>query len=146
LRKREFSDLSWTGVAVLEYAHAMLFTRRCLATVLAVVSAFLLVAIASTALARTSTKHPKCTRVALTAALKRSARSAGIPKIRFQGPFGCVRNWAYSFDIVGTGRNRYEATALYHNNNGQWKLSNRRGPCLKHAVPKKIYQPACETN
>ena len=134
---------------MLEYARAM-FTRRCLATVVAVVSAFLLVAIASTALAstraRTSTKYPKCTKAALTAALKSSARSAGIPEIRFQGPFGCVRNWAYSFDIVGTGPNRYEATALYHNNNGRWKVSSRRGPCLKHAVPKKIYQPACETN
>jgi hypothetical protein len=57
-----------------------------------------------------------------------------------------VRNWAYSFDLVGRGKREYEATALYHNHNGRWKVSNHRGPCLKHAVPKKIYQPACETN
>jgi hypothetical protein len=55
-------------------------------------------------------------------------------------------NWAYSFVLVGKGNAEFEATVLYHNNNGRWRISNRTGPCRTHAVPKKIYQPACETN
>jgi hypothetical protein len=67
-------------------------------------------------------------------------------KGRFTKPFGCARNWAYSGAIVGRGRAAVEITVLYHNNKGRWQTSQRGGPCRTHAVPKKIYRPACQSN
>jgi hypothetical protein len=119
-----------------------MFRVRRLTIVLVVVSGLVAGAVASTALASThvrgaAAKYPPCTKAAL---------SAAITTGRFLGPFGCVRNWAYSFVLVGKGKAEFEATVLYHNNKGRWRTSSRVGPCRTHAVPKKIYQPACETN
>ena len=106
------------------------------------VSALAAGAVASTARASAHAhaaagKYPPCTKAAL---------SAAITTGRFARPFGCVRNWAYSAVLVGRGKAEYEATVLYHNDGGRWQTSSRIGPCRTHAVPKKIYRPACETN
>ena len=119
-----------------------MFTLRRLTTVLVVVSALVAGAVASTALASTharaaAAKYPPCTKAAL---------SAAITSGRFVKPFGCVRNWAYSAAIVGEGNAAFEITVLYHNDRRRWQTSRRAGPCRVHAVPKKIYRPACETN
>jgi hypothetical protein len=115
-----------------------MFRFRRLTVVLAVLSALVAGTVVSTAPAHGATaKYPPCTKAAL---------SAAITTGRFLGPFGCVRNWAYSFVLVGNGKAEFEATVLYHNNKGRWRTSSRVGPCRTHAVPKKIYQPACETN
>jgi hypothetical protein len=57
-----------------------------------------------------------------------------------------VRRWAYSGGLVGHGRDEFEVTVLYHAVRGRWQTSDRGGPCRTHAVPKKIYKPACESN
>jgi hypothetical protein len=85
----------------------------------------------------TTAKYPPCIDGMLSAAL---------PTGRFQGPFGCTRKRAYSFVLVSTSKMEFEATVLYHNDEGHWRTSNRDEPCRAHAVPKKIYQPTCETN
>ncbi len=116
--------------------------------VLLVVAALAAGAVASTALAstpaRTAAKYPPCTRAALSAAMKRGP--AAVRHGRFLKPFACARNWAYSGGIVGTGQTAFEITVLYHNHNGRWQTSRRAGPCRTHAVPKKIYRPACQSN
>jgi hypothetical protein len=129
------------GSRSIHYARRMLRLRR-FTVVAAVVSTLVTGAFTGTVLASThvgdaAAKYPPCTKAAL---------SAAITNGRFLKPFGCVRNWAYSFVLVGKGNAEFEATVLYHNNNGRWRISNRTGPCRTHAVPKKIYQPACETN
>jgi hypothetical protein len=126
-----------------------MITPRRQTIVLIVVSALVAGAVASTALASphargAAAKYPPCTKTALSAAMKRGP--AAVRHGRFLKPFGCVRNWAYSGGIVGTGQTAFEITVLYHNNNGRWQTSKRAGPCRTHAVPKKIYRPACESN
>ncbi|HEX5191603.1 MAG TPA: hypothetical protein VFW09_02290 [Solirubrobacteraceae bacterium] len=117
--------------------------------VLVVASALVAAAVGGTALASThasaaASKYPPCTKAALSAGLKRGP--AKVTNGRFLKPFGCARNWAYSAAIVGKGNAAFEITVLYHNNNGRWQTSRRAGPCRTHAVPKKIYRPACQTN
>jgi hypothetical protein len=119
---------------------------------LLIAGALVAVALAGTALASTHARsagaaaasYPPCTKAALKAGLRRGpvADRHG----RFIKPFGCARNWAYSAVLVGRGQDEFEGTALYHAVNGRWQTSERGGPCRTHAVPKKIYQPACETN
>ncbi len=106
---------------------------RRLTIVLAIMSALVAGAVASTALGSTHVrgaiaKYPPCTKAAL---------SAAITTGRFLGPFGCVRNWAYSSVLVGKGKAEFEATVLYHNNMGRWQTSSRLGPCRTHAVPRE---------
>ncbi len=123
-------------------------TLRRFTLALTVMSALTVVVVAGPALAanhaHAASKYPPCTKQALKPALKRGP--AKEPNGRFIGTFGCVRNWAYSGAVIGTGRGAFDATILYHNNNGRWQTSRRAGPCRTHAVPKKIYRPACETN
>ena len=119
---------------------------RSLTIVLVVVSA--LVAGATSALASTharaaKAKYPPCTKAALKAGIHRGP--ATFPA-RFTKPFGCARRWAYSGGLAGHGRSEVEVTILYHAVHGRWQTSRRLGPCRAHAVPKKIYRPACETN
>jgi hypothetical protein len=126
-----------------------MFNLRRLTIVLVVVSALVAGAVASTAVASThahaaAAKYPPCTKAALSSGMRRGP--AAITNGRFQKPFGCARNWAYSGTIVGKGKAAFEATVLYHNNKGRWQTSKRAGPCRAHAVPKKIFKPACETN
>ena len=130
----------------------MLEARR-LPIALLVVSALVAGVLASTALASTharaaavaaAAKYPPCTKAALKAGMRRGPAAVG--NGRFLKPFGCVRNWAYSAAIVGKGNAAFEITVLYHNDRRRWQTSRRAGPCRAHAVPKKIYRPACETN
>jgi hypothetical protein len=128
----------------------MLNVRR-LSIVLVVVSALVAGVVASTAVASThahshaaAAKYPPCTKAALSAGIRRGP--AAITNGHFLKPFGCARNWAYSGALVGKGKAAFEATVLYHNNKGRWQTSKRAGPCRTHAVPKKIYRPACQTN
>jgi hypothetical protein len=113
------------------------------------VSALVAAAAASSAFAATharaaATTFPPCTKAALAAGMRRGP--AAVMNGKFLKPFGCVRNWAYSGVLVGTGQAAFEATVLYHNSQGRWQTSQRAGPCRTHAVPKRIFQPACETN
>jgi hypothetical protein len=126
-----------------------MFNLRRLTVVLVVVSALVAGVVASTAFASTharaaAAKHPPCTRSALAAGMRRGP--AAVSNGRFLKPFGCARNWAYSGVLIGKGQAAFEATVLYHNNQGRWQTSRRPGPCRAHAVPKKIFRPACETN
>src|ERR1700759_3669959 len=123
---------------------------RRLPIALMLASALAAVALAGSALAPTPArraavaKYPPCTKAALKAGLRRGP--AANRHARLIKPFGCARNWAYSAVLDGTGQNEFEGTALYHAENGRWQSSERGGPCRTHAVPKKIYRPACETN
>jgi hypothetical protein len=124
-------------------------TFRRFTIVLVIASALVAVAVGGTALASThasaaASKYPPCTKAALKAGMRRGP--AAVKNGRFLKPFGCARNWAYSAGIVGKGQAAFEITVLYHNNKGRWQTSKRAGPCRKHAVPKKIYRPACQTN
>jgi hypothetical protein len=115
----------------------------------ALVAAVAIGAIAGTALAAprattAASPYPPCSKPALTAGSTRGPAAVG--HARFTKPFGCVRRWAYSGGLVGHGQNEVEVTILYHAVNGRWQTSNRAGPCRARAVPKKIYQPACESN
>jgi hypothetical protein len=116
---------------------------------LLVASALIAGALAATATASPHTagaaaKYPPCTKAALKAGLRRGpvADHSG----RLVKPFGCARNWAYSAVLNGKGQDEFEGTALYHAVNGRWQTSERGGPCRTHAVPQRIYKPACETN
>jgi hypothetical protein len=106
-------------------------------------------AIAATALAApgattAASQYAPCTKVALKAGSSLGPAAAG--HARFTKPFGCVRRWAYSAGLVGHGQDEIEVTILYHAVGSRWQTSNREGPCRAHAVPRKIYQPACQSN
>jgi hypothetical protein len=118
-------------------------------TIVPVVASALVAGAASTALASTgagaaAAKYPPCTKAALKAALKRGP--AAKSHVRFTKPFGCARAWAYSGVLAGHGGAEFEGTILYHASNGRWQTADRGRPCQTHAVPKKIYRPACESN
>jgi hypothetical protein len=123
---------------------------RRLPITLTLASALAVVALAGTAFAATharpaaAAKYPPCTKAALKAGLRRGP--AANPSGRLIKPFGCARNWAYSAVLDGKGQSEFEGTALYHAVRGRWQSSERGGPCRTHAVPKRIYRPACETN
>jgi hypothetical protein len=112
-------------------------------------AALAIAALAGTALAApgattAASQYPPCTTAALKAGSLHGPASAG--HARFTKPFGCVRRWAYSGGLLGRGQDEVEVTILYHAVDGRWQTSARQGPCRTHAVPKKIYQPACQSN
>ncbi len=109
------------------------------AAVLLVLAAFAASAGASTG----KPKYPPCTKKALSAGLKRG--SAQPKNAKFEGSFGCAGGWAYSGIVVG-GKNGFDAIAVYKAENGVWVAVDRAKPCLKHEIPKKIYQGACTTS
>ena len=89
-------------------------------------------------------KHPPCTKQALSAGLKRGPAAEKNAKVL--GSFGCAGAWAYSVILVGNKKNGFEAVAVYKAKNGVWATVDRAKPCQTHAVPKKIYKPACTTS
>ena len=107
---------------------------------LAVVAAFA----ASAGAAGSMSKNPPCTKAALSAGLKRGPAAEKDGKVL--GSFGCSGGWAYSEIFVGNKKNGFDAVAVYKAKNGVWATVNRAKPCTTHAVPKKIYKPACTTS
>ena len=110
-----------------------------LAAALLAVAAFAASAGASTSMS----KYPPCTKRALTAGLKRGAARQKNAKI--VGSWGCASGWAYSDVLIG-GKNGFEAIAVFKAKNGVWVTVDRAKPCRTHAIPKKIYRPACTTS
>jgi hypothetical protein len=114
-------------------------------TLVAALVAVAVAAFAASAGAATSmSKNPPCTKAALSAGLKRGP--AAEKKGKVLGSFGCASGWAYSEIVVGKGKNAFDAVAVYKAKNGAWATVNRAKPCRTHAVPKKIYKPACTTS
>jgi hypothetical protein len=111
-----------------------------LATALFAVAAFA----ASAGASNSMSKYPPCTKKALSAGLKRGPAAQKDAKVL--GSFGCASGWAYSEIAVGSGKNGFDAVAVYKAKNGVWATVNRAKPCLKHQVPKKIYRGACTTS
>jgi hypothetical protein len=99
---------------------------------------------ASAGAAGSMSKYPPCTKAALSAGLKRGPAAEKNAKVL--GSFGCASGWAYSVIVVGNKKNGFEAVAVYKAKNGVWATVNRAKPCQNHAVPKKIYKPACTTS
>jgi hypothetical protein len=111
-----------------------------LATALLVVAAFA----ASAGASGYKAKYPPCTKKALSAGLKRGAAKQKNAKVLRS--FGCAKGWAYSEIAVGSGKNGFDAVAVYKAKNGVWVTVNRAKPCRKHLVPRKIYRGACTTS
>jgi hypothetical protein len=111
-----------------------------LVAALVVVAAF----VASAGAATSMSKNPPCTKAALSAGLKRGPAAEKNAKVL--GSFGCSGGWAYSEIAVGNKKNGFDAVAVYKAKNGVWATVNRAKPCKTHAVPKKIYKPACTTS
>src|ERR1700733_9054836 len=111
-----------------------------LATVLVAAAAFAASAGASTSMS----KNPPCTTKALSAGLKRGPAAQKNAKIL--PSWGCAGGWAYSEIAVGSGKNGFDAVAVFKAKNGVWATVNRAKPCQKHLVPKKIYKAACTTS
>jgi hypothetical protein len=87
-------------------------------------------------------RRPPCSRHALAEALHRG----GLPGQIHQDAFGCAGHFAWAGAVVhhdGTGD---EITALFKAGRGSWHPVSRGRFCEDGAVPKKIYQPACESN
>jgi hypothetical protein len=110
-----------------------------LATALCVVAG----SAASAGALTSKSKHPPCTKKALSAGLKRG--SAQPKNAKLQGAFGCAGGWAYSGVVVG-GKHGFEAIAVYKAKNGVWVTVDRAKPCRTHAIPKRIYRGACTTS
>jgi hypothetical protein len=100
-------------------------------------------AVGAASAATSKSKSPPCTKVALSAGLKRG--SAQPKNAKFQGSFGCANGWAYSGVVVG-GKHGFDAVAVYKANDGVWATVDRAKPCRTHAIPKKIYRGACTTS
>jgi hypothetical protein len=111
-----------------------------LATALFAAAAFAASAGASSSMS----KYPPCTKKALSAGLKRGPAAQKDAKIL--PTWGCASGWAYSEIAVGSGKNGFDAVAVFKAKNGVWATVNRAKPCLKHQVPKKIYRGACATS
>ena len=60
--------------------------------------------------------------------------------------WACAGAWAYSEIAVGSGKNGFDAVAVFKAKNGVWATVNRATPCRKHLIPKKIYRGACTTS
>jgi hypothetical protein len=99
---------------------------------------------ASAGAAGSMSNNPPCTKAALSAGLKRGPAAEKNAKVL--GSFGCSGGWAYSEIVVGNKKNGFDAVAVYKAKNGVWATVNRAKPCKTHAVPKKIYKPACTTS
>jgi hypothetical protein len=83
---------------------------------------------------------PACTQTALQAGLSRGYATQSAAKV--VRPFGCSGRWAFA--AVTTPR--FEATAVFHDRDGRW-ITVRRGPaCASHAIPQRLYRPACLSN
>ena len=83
---------------------------------LTVMSALTVVAAAGPASLQPRTRRLEVSAVHEQALKRRAQRGpAKEPNGRFIGTFGCVRNWAYSGAVIGTGRGAFDATILYHN-------------------------------
>lgn len=84
--------------------------------------------------------YPSCTRSALQAGLSRGFATVRGAKIG--SAFGCRQAWAYA--EVNT--KRFTLTSVFHVRDGRWITVRREPACTKHAVPRRIYKAACETN
>jgi hypothetical protein len=81
---------------------------------------------------------PPCTRRALEAGLRRSGmRGRVVAK-----SWGCAGRFAYAAVVV----HNIEITVLFRAHGDHWRTASRQKYCGKHEVPKRIYQPACETS
>jgi len=85
-----------------------------------------------------ATRRPACTRRALTKGL----RSGGLRGYIDGETFGCAGRFAYAGVIV----DRNEVTVLFRATGRHWQPASRARYCENGAVPKQIYQPACESN
>jgi hypothetical protein len=112
--------------------------------VFAGLAAVSLVLVASAGASTSRPKSPPCTKKALSAGLKRGPAAQKNAKVL--GSFGCAGRWAYSVILVGSGKNGFEAVAVYMAKNGVWIAVDRAKPCRTHAIPKKIYRGACTTS
>lgn len=84
----------------------------------------------------TVAKRPPCTQQALTAGLKRGPFK--MPGAHIEG-FRCAGRWAFAVALDGVD----DVPALFRAHGTRWYSVDRVKPCNDHAVPKKIYAPAC---
>jgi hypothetical protein len=96
---------------------------------------------------------PACTRQALRAGLTRGSnrvRGSLSRPYRVNGaifrPWGCAGRFAWAGVDVSFQGNVNTVTVLFIARNGRWQTASRPKYCLSHAVPQKIYAPACESN
>jgi hypothetical protein len=83
---------------------------------------------------------PSCTRSALQAGLSRGY--ATVDHATVGTIFGCRRGWAFA-EVNTT---HFTLTSVFHAHRGRWLTVRREPACTTHAVPRRIYRPACESN
>jgi hypothetical protein len=97
-------------------------------------------------LATGATQRPRCTRTALTTALRRDSvrdiRRGRIPV----GSARCAGRYATAGEIVGSRPNQIEITVVFRVDGSRWQVISRATPCRRHWIPRRIYQAACESN
>jgi hypothetical protein len=86
--------------------------------------------------------RPVCSRHALAKALHRG----GLPGQIHRDAFGCAGHFAWAGAIVHHDGEGDEITVLFKAGRGSWHPVSRGRFCEDGAVPKTIYQPACESN